>query len=74
MEPTKTPRTLQEYVEAPCQCPFCHSDTITGGPLLVESGEVYQEVSCDDCSAKWKDWFKGRLRRKPIRCLLGGKE
>ena len=51
-------RTKKEYIEHPCECPFCGSDEITGGHVEIQAREANQTVQCIICEKRWIDIYK----------------
>ena len=39
------------------RCPYCRDDDISGGPVEVEAGGAWQEVTCSGCGAAWRDVY-----------------
>lgn len=53
-------KTSSEYVTSGgCRCinPDCRSENIEGKGVVVELGECYQPVSCNDCGSEWNDVY-----------------
>ena len=46
------------YKSCTSQCPACEGGCITGGPITIDDGFASQDVTCDDCGAKWCDIYK----------------
>lgn len=40
------------------KCPYCGSGDITGSQIDVEGNSAIQEVTCDNCDARWHDVYK----------------
>jgi hypothetical protein len=38
-------------------CPKCGCDIVEGGFVEIDEGRAFQEVSCNDCPAEWKDVY-----------------
>lgn len=48
-----------EYMQTGAQhCPVCKSLDISGGFVEVAGMEAWQEVSCNECDARWQDVYK----------------
>ena len=61
MKKTKALTAWQKkhYIEnTSSQCPYCHSDNITGSAVEVDADSAWQEVSCTDCERSWQDIYK----------------
>lgn len=53
------PLTDAAYVaEGGGVCPACGSNQIEGDSTEIDGASATQEVSCLDCSASWKDFYK----------------
>jgi hypothetical protein len=39
-------------------CPACQSDQTESGPIETDGAVVTQEVTCNNCGASWKDFYK----------------
>ena len=39
-------------------CPSCGSSSIQGGFVEIEAGRAYQEMSCTECDATWRDVYE----------------
>ena len=37
-------------------CPYCGGDAL-GGEITIETGVVFQEMSCLDCEQRWRDVY-----------------
>jgi hypothetical protein len=40
------------------RCPFCGSTSFDGEGVEIDCNEASQDVSCGECSAAWRDWYK----------------
>lgn len=51
--------TPQEMLAAALrnECPLCGSHEITGGHVEVETGQAWQQVTCDRCGARWNEIY-----------------
>ena len=38
-------------------CPFCDGAILDGGPVEVEEGAAFQEMTCGDCGEVWTDVY-----------------
>ena len=38
-------------------CPNCDSEALDYGDSHIEDGQMYYEVSCDDCGWEGMEWF-----------------
>ncbi len=38
-------------------CPYCKSYEIEGGPVEIQEGLAFQEVSCTSCEGAWQDKY-----------------
>ena len=41
-----------------CPVPGCECEQIEGGPVNIDAGVAWQEVSCTKCNAIWKDRYQ----------------
>ena len=41
-----------------CKCPVCGSYNISCGSIDYEVNGIYQQVSCDECGARWTDCYR----------------
>lgn len=39
------------------RCPYCGHDQVEGDHVQIESGEAWQQVSCDDCDRRWYEIY-----------------
>ena len=39
-------------------CPECGSEEITGGEVVIESGEASQKCFCNACESSWFNVYK----------------
>ena len=41
-------------------CPMCGGSEVEGGPINVEGGNAFQDISCmyESCGADWTDEYK----------------
>jgi hypothetical protein len=51
-------KSQKAYLKHDGQCPRCGSGDINGGFIEVDGAGASQEVSCNDCNAKWIDLYK----------------
>lgn len=58
VELTLSEEATQHYLErgGAC-CPCCQSMHITGGFIEADAGVATQDVSCDECGARWVDLY-----------------
>lgn len=54
----KIPKTDEEYVEAPGECPFCESTNIEGGSIDIEGDICVQPIHCMNCDGQWNDIYR----------------
>jgi transcription elongation factor Elf1 len=54
----KKPLTDAQYIKNPTVCPSCQGKDVSGGPVEVDAGTAWQEVTCLACEATWKDLYK----------------
>ena len=40
------------------RCPVCESTMVEGGHVDINNGHAYQNITCTDCGASWKDVYK----------------
>ena len=38
-------------------CPHCGSNDLIGGQLDISMGEVWQDITCNNCKKKWCDIY-----------------
>jgi hypothetical protein len=50
--------TPKGYSKRSGTCPCCASQNVEGGTLDIGSGEAWQAVTCNTCSATWTDVYK----------------
>lgn len=55
---TSYPMSQRRYVKCGgiC-CPFCGGGNIEGGPVEIDGGDAWQEITCADCEADWTDHY-----------------
>lgn len=53
---TKTPE--QYAATKGTRCPCCNSEELSGSSIDVVEGEAFQEMSCVNCEAMWKDVYR----------------
>jgi hypothetical protein len=60
MRPLITEEQSDEYAKNwGGNCPFCGSSQLDGvGSLEIDGGEIWQEIECLDCDARWDDIYK----------------
>ena len=58
MRNTLDESALRKYLDNDaCECPFCGSGNIEGGPVEIDLGSAWQKVSCVDCEKEWSDLY-----------------
>ena len=58
MRNTLNESALRKYLDkGACECPFCGSENIEGGPVEIDLGSAWQQVSCVDCEKEWSDLY-----------------
>lgn len=54
-----TPLERERYLVADSSsCPFCETWDIDGGPMDIESGSAYQDITCNRCGGTWVDRYR----------------
>lgn len=54
----REPMTIEQYVEVGgTRCPFCRSQSFTGGAVEFDAGYAHQENDCADCDRSWRDVY-----------------
>jgi len=53
-----TGKQVKEYLAKGSSCPFCGSESITGGSVDIEGVAASQEVSCQECGRSWRDVYR----------------
>ncbi len=53
-----TARRKQAYLRHGSCCPYCGSDSITGGSVDIEGSGASQELSCAECEKRWRDVYR----------------
>jgi hypothetical protein len=49
----------EEYVQDNgMHCPFCRSYDISSGDIEIDDVQIFQKISCFDCSKSWQDVYK----------------
>jgi transposase-like protein len=48
----------QQYNQIPSHCPACNSPHVIGLELDFGTGQITQRKTCNDCRAKWIDYYK----------------
>ena len=52
------PRTNEQYVASPDECPFCGSANITShGEHAIEGSLLFNECECISCKKKWDERY-----------------
>jgi len=47
----------KSYLKNPNQCPFCHSDDITGHEADFSDIISCRKISCNSCNKTWQEEF-----------------
>jgi len=53
-----TKEQKEKYLKSPNVCPACGHDQIEGGPVEVDNGHCWQNITCNKCGACWTDIYK----------------
>ena len=50
---------LQDYLNAPNECPYCHSEDVSGEPH-TDFDDIYawRMIVCDKCGKQWREEFQ----------------
>lgn len=52
------PQSQDAYKASPNTCPSCGSELLTTGTRSYGDIHMYQDVSCNDCGARWADVYE----------------
>ena len=56
-----TKSDIKSYIRSngiKCLNPECSGNDLQGGPVEIDGGEAWQEVTCSECGRMWTDIYK----------------